>query len=268
MIARVFARKTNVSPVDQHAYYDVPGLFTPRYERVYVSVVFTWDIERGKYLAECWRSHADEVLIGGPAFGDPGGEFTPGMFLREGVTITSRGCPNSCGFCFVPKREGGIRELEVKTGNIVQDNNLLACSDGHIRKVFQMLKTQRGIQFKGGFEAARITDKIADELTSLRIQELWIACDHPGALNAAVKAISVLRSRGFQEWKIRCYVLIGRNMEEEHERLIRLVHAGCRPFAQLYQDEQRIEYGSAWKAFERKWARPAAYMSAIKKEEP
>ena len=38
----------------------------------------------------------------------PGTEFVPGRFLAKGVTITSRGCPRRCPFCFVPGREGAL----------------------------------------------------------------------------------------------------------------------------------------------------------------
>ncbi len=57
-----------------------------------------------------------------------------------------------------------------------------------------------------------------------------------------VDAINKLKSRGFKQNQIRCYVLIGFDMREEHDRLIELLKAGCLPFAQLYQPEQKREY--------------------------
>jgi|GEM_PF-6245970 len=62
------------------------------------------------------------------------------------------------------------------------------------------------------------------------------------ALNKVVDAINKLKSRGFKQNQIRCYVLIGFDMREEHDRLIELLKAGCLPFAQLYQPEQKREY--------------------------
>ena len=59
------------------------------------------------------------VHMGGPAFNMPGGDFVPGMYLKKGYVITSRGCPNRCWFCSVPRREGGrLRELPITEGNI------------------------------------------------------------------------------------------------------------------------------------------------------
>ena len=128
MIARVFPRRTSFSPVDSDCYFDMPGLFTPDYDEVHISCVFTWDKQWAHELAGAWQHKAKVIKVGGPAFNDSGNGFTPGLYLREGVTITSRGCPNSCSWCLVSGREGKLRELDVKPGNIIQDNNILACS--------------------------------------------------------------------------------------------------------------------------------------------
>ncbi len=98
-IARVFPSKTNMSPDDEHAYFKEPDLFTPIYDEVHVSCTFTWDKPRAYALAEAWKNHG-EVKIGGVAIdGESDQPFVSGMYLKKGVTITSRGCPNKCHFC-------------------------------------------------------------------------------------------------------------------------------------------------------------------------
>jgi hypothetical protein len=93
-----------------------------------------------------------------------GEEFIPGKFLKPGYTITSRGCDggNSCFFCMVPVREGPVRELPVRQGRNILDDNLLACPEIHIRKVFQMLERQKKLHrrtyFTGGLEAIRVRE--------------------------------------------------------------------------------------------------------------
>lgn len=152
-ILRVFARKTNLTPVDDLAFYDTPGLFIPEHDEVHVVVTFTWDIDRGLYLRDCWQDVTDKpVKIGGAAFDDPCmGDFIPGLYLKHGVTITSRGCVNACPWCLVHRREGRLREIEnFAVGNIIQDNNFLACSKQHKRRVYDMLKTQKQVSFRGG----------------------------------------------------------------------------------------------------------------------
>lgn len=155
-IVRVFARKTSMTPTDDMAFYDVPGLFIPEHDEVHVVVTFTWDVERGRFLRDAWQDVTDKpVKIGGAAFDDPcTGDFVPGLYLKHGVTVTSRGCVNNCAFCFVPKREGKLREIEnFAVGNIIQDNNFLACSTAHKAKVYEMLKTQKKVRFSGGLKA-------------------------------------------------------------------------------------------------------------------
>lgn len=265
-IARVFPSKTSFSPTDADAYFGPPDMFTPYYDRVNISVTFTWDLDKAARLAHEWYYVAKEVHIGGPAWDMPGEEFTPGMYLRQGVSITSRGCPNKCPFCLVPKREGRLRELEVKPGNVIQDNNILACSPSHLQKVFSMLRGQKQIEFKGGLEAGRLTADICDELASLNIRSLWFACDSPGALSALKKAKLLLNKAGFKRDKLFCYVLIGNDMVENEARLRSVWEAGFMPFAQLFQPEEKINYSREWKQFVRTWSRPAAYKSKMAKE--
>jgi hypothetical protein len=126
-IIRAFPRRTNATPDDDNVRIGMPGLFD-ECDEVHISVAFDCDKDYAEKMAYQWEMVAP-VKIGGPAYGDPGGEFTPGQYLKNGYTITSRGCPNKCWFCSAWKNEGNeIRELKVKPGWIVQDNNLLACS--------------------------------------------------------------------------------------------------------------------------------------------
>lgn len=263
-IARVFARKTSFSPTGPDCYFDRPGLFTPVYDEAHISCVFTWDKERAQELARTWGGYASIIRVGGPAFNSPADEFIPGKYLKQGVVITSRGCPNNCSFCLVPKREGSLREVAVKPGNIIQDNNILACSSRHLDKVFSMLQGQKQIEFKGGLEASRITPVIADRLRGLSIKTLWLACDHRSAVKGFKRAVGILQRAGFTQSHICCYVLIGDDRQENEERLRTVYESGARPFAQLYQPEIRyIEYSQEWKRFARTWSRPAAYTALM-----
>jgi len=136
-LIRVFPQRTKMTPIDDMAFIGDPPLFRPddRATPVHVSVTFTWDIDEGKRLQNAWSGYYDDVKIGGPAFGDAGEHFRSGVYLKKGVTITSRGCPRRCPWCVVPGREGAIRTLPIEAGNIIQDNNILACPDSHIRDV-------------------------------------------------------------------------------------------------------------------------------------
>ena len=261
---RVFPHRTKWTPEDAWAFIGSPPLFRPmdRTIPVRVSVTFTWHRESAERLADEWRAHYDDVQVGGPAYGDPGGEFTPGRFLKEGCTITSRGCPKKCGWCIVPKSEGTIRELTIQPGYIVQDNNLLACSETHIRAVFDMLRAQnRNIYFNGGLDKHYLRDWHRPLFDSIPIGELWFACDTAADVPWLEKAAKILE--GIPLRKRRCYTMIGydhETVEEAERRCERVLELGFMPFCQLYQRETFFQYAEPWRKVHRKWARPAAYM--------
>lgn len=268
---RVFTERTKYTPDDELAFIGHPPLFLPPDQPVRISVVFTWEIPIAIQLKKSWSAHYDDVKMGGPAFGDQGGEFEPGLFIKKGYAITSRGCIRNCGFCFVPKREGMIRELEIKPGHIIQDNNLLACSDNHLLKVFQMLCEQKkAITFGGGLDARIFDLRHKNLFDLLTIKEMWFACDTRAAVKHLEKVGDLLAD--YPQYKKRCYVLLGwdksESFEEAEQRLMKVYQLGFDPFAQLYQPENKIEYPQNWRDLSRTWERPAAFRTLMKNKEP
>ena len=229
---------------------------------VRVSVTFTWDLATGYRLQKSWARFYRDVQVGGPALGDSGGEFVPGRFIKEGVTITSRGCPRRCPWCVVPQREGPIRELKIQPGHIVQDNNLLACSYRHIINVFEMLRRQKEqAVFSGGLDARLFQPWHRDLLDTIRFKELWFAADTDASIDRLFYVSDNLLT-GISIEKKRCYVLIGHDGESIYtaeDRLQDVYRAGFLPFTQLYRGEQPKQWAADWKALQRKWSRPAAY---------
>lgn len=264
-VIRVFPRRTKWTPTDDLAFVGDPPLMRPDVDEVHVSVTFTWDISEALRLRDAWSQHYPLVRVGGPAFDDPGGDFVPGRYIKEGVTITSRGCPFRCPWCFVPQREGALRELPITDGWIVQDNNLLACSQGHILAVFGMLGRQRrGVVFSGGLDTKLLRPWHAELLGTIRVREIWVSCDTRRHLAFLKRAGGLLA--GLPPKKRRCYALIGYGSEEVGEaeaRLRAIYEAGFLPFAQLYRNGQPKAWSAEWRALARKWSRPAAYRSKV-----
>jgi hypothetical protein len=236
---------------------------------VRISVTFSWDIPEAQRLYRLWSGFYDDVQIGGPAFGDPGGEFVPGRFTKSGAVITSRGCIRNCSFCLVPKREGEIRELEVKDGWDVADNNLLACSDRHIERVFQMLKRQRrAAHFSGGLDARIFNEWHASLLKTIRFKFAFFACDSAGALKDLKRVASLIAD--FSREKKRCYVLVGFNGEsalEAETRLRNVYKLGFLPFAMLYRGADAMSRNTReFHDLVGIWRQPGLYKAIMAKE--
>ena len=264
-IIRVFPRKTSLTPEDAYAFVGDPPLWRPEADEVHVSVTFTWDIKEGYRLRDAWAVHYPIVRIGGPAIAPPENGFEPGMYIRHGVTFTSRGCPRHCPWCLVQKREGSLRLLKIKPGWNIQDNNLLATPREHQEQVYAMLHFQsRKAIFAGGLEAAQVDDWVAGQLQRLRISQVFLACDTAGGLGLLKQAVAKLSFLNRRQ--LRCYVLIGfqegETISEAEERLEAVWQAGCLPFAQLFQPPDRyIKYSASWRDLARQWSRPAIMFS-------
>jgi len=280
-IIRVFPRKTSMTPTDglafvgdpplgkQLTFLEKPNLPRPEADEVHVSVTFTWDKEEGNRLVDAWKEYYSVVKLGGPAITGSNGDFTPGKYIRHGVTFTSRGCPNRCPWCLVPEYEGPLRLLDIAPGYIIQDNNFLATPKHHRLAVYKMLQEQpRAAIFSGGLESRRVTDEIAEELRSIRIHSVFLAADTDAALKPLQSAVDRLAFLKLRSNKMRSYVMIGRNetIEQAEQRLEAVWEIGCMPFSQLYQPSERyIKYPRKWRDLNRKWSRPAAIRASHKK---
>ena len=271
---RVFPRQTSATPTDNLAYYDAPPAWYAGSDKVNVSCTFTYDRPQAEQLAKEWKIQGYNVSLGGPAYGDAGGDFVPGRFIKPGFTMTSRGCNNKCWFCYVWKREGKIRELPITEGYNVLDSNLLQCSDEHIRKVFAMLKRQpQRAEFTGGLEAARLQDWHVDLLADLKPRRLYFAYDTPDDYEplriAASKVVGNVFSKSSHD--VMCYVLIGwarDTFDAAEARLKQVMELGLTPMAMLFRDDQG-QANVEWRRFQRKWARPSLiYGNSTKAVEP
>ena len=264
-ILRVFPRKTKATPEDEYVAIGSQGLFVPEdISEIHISVTFTWDLQEAEALAEQWSRYGN-VKIGGPATGMRGEAFIPGMYLKHGYTITSRGCHNHCWFCSVPKREGALRELPITDGWNVLDDNLLCCSEKHIRAVFDMLKRQKQKpEFTGGIEAKLLKSWHIDLFREVKPKQIFFAYDTPDDLPPLEHAAKLFKEAAYGNRNLlRCYVLIGYpgdSFDFATKRLETVKTLGFCPMAMLYRDFKG-DTTHEWRKFQRSWSRPAAIYS-------
>ncbi|MDO8671267.1 MAG: hypothetical protein Q7O66_07520 [Dehalococcoidia bacterium] len=272
-IIRVFPRKTSLTPTDDLAFVGNPPLMRPEADEVHVSCVFSWHRKQAEYLAQAWAQYYPVVRLGGPAYNSPvDGPFVAGMYVKQGVTFTSRGCPRRCGWCVVPEREGALREIaDFSDGYIINDNNFIATSGAHRERVYTMLRRQpKAAIFSGGIQASLVTDEVAAELRTIRIDSLFLAADTVGSLKPLAEAVR--RLSFLSRDKLRAYMLLaynGETIREAEERLEAAWEIGVMPQAQLYQPADGwIDYPDEWRQLDRTWCRPAAMRAMHKEQTP
>jgi len=193
-------------------------------ETLYISVPFTWLLECAEQIARAWHG---PVIAGGPAVSLMGctgwaemGEspVEPLVFHNPCATFTTRGCPNRCAFCAVPKIEGGFRELpEWRHAPVICDNNLLAASRKHFERVIESLKPFPACDFNQGLDARRFNTWHADLIAILRNPMVRFSLDSSKDADAVVAAIERTRNAGLKH--IGIYVLIGYNDTPDDARM-------------------------------------------------
>lgn len=277
-VLRVFPRRTKATPTDALARYGPPDLLDEA-DEVRISVAFTYDKGLAEQLAEQWRWVAP-VTIGGPAYEKERGEayphgFTAGLYVKPGYTFTSRGCPRRCWFCGVWKLRPTAQPIpDFPEGWNVLDDNLLACPRDHVEAVFAMLRRQkRRVEFTGGLEALSLEDYQVDLLASLTPRpNMFFAYDPQDAYETLVSASRRLLDAGFTRasHRMRCYVMMGYPQDTlalAEKRLRDMLDLGFTPFAMLWKPEtlsqEKHRPGPEWRAFQRRWARPAIIHAAI-----
>ena len=181
------------------SWVDVKGI-------LYLSVPFTWQVEEAQKIARQWKG---KVKIGGSGLMQPTecNGYEPILFHNACATFTTRGCPNSCKFCAVPKLEGDLREIQdFRPAPIICDNNFLAASRRHIERVVDKLKVFPFVDFNQGLEARRFTPDVADLLGKLNCH-IRFAFDHWAVESKVKDAIDLCQRRTTN--KISVYCLIG-----------------------------------------------------------
>jgi hypothetical protein len=183
---------------------------------LYISVVFSWDLPKAEALA---KQHKKKVIVGGPAAYlnnitwatvEKTTPFDVLAMHNPFATFTTRGCPNGCGFCAVPRLEGEFRELpKWKPAPVICDNNLLAASDGHFLKVIDSLMAFPACDFNQGLDARLFTAWHAGQIAKLNKPIVRFAFDHTDREEIVETAILNAKSAGLKD--IRVYVLIGWN---------------------------------------------------------
>ena len=201
---------------------------------LYISVPFTWLVGEANKIVEKWKG---EVLIGGPGLMTPTHceGFEPMLFHNPCATFTTRGCPNACPFCAVPKLEGDLVEIpNFRPAPVVCDNNLLAASWKHLNRVVDKLKIYPFVDFNQGLEARRFTPQVADLLGKLKCK-VRFAFDTWKVESQVADAIELCKRRTTKDISVYCLIGYKDTPDDAKARLELIRSWGVYPNAMRYQ---------------------------------
>jgi hypothetical protein len=202
---------------------------------LYISVPFTWLMKDAEDLASQYKG---KVLIGGSGTmkSTECDVCEPLLFHNPLATFTTRGCPNSCSFCAVPKIEGEFREIKnFRPAPMICDNNLLESTKKHFEKVVDSLCAFSSCDFNQGLDARLFSAYHADQLTRLKKPHIRFSWDSIKTEIYVLDAISLCKQYGLKQ--ISVYVLIGFNdtPEDAHYRLEKVRDWGAMPNPMRFQ---------------------------------
>lgn len=166
--------------------------------------------------------------------------------INYALGFATRGCPNKCSFCIVPKKEGGIKPnaeiYEFWQGQkklVFMDNNIVAHAHG-LGQIENTIKENIRIDVNQGIDARIVAKDIG--IQKLLARAKWIdgvirfATDHKSQIEPVKKSVEGIRKYGGKKYKIMSYVLLTADEQDSLERIEACREIEIDPFAQPYID--------------------------------
>lgn len=169
------------------------------------------------------------------------------IIANMGLGFTTRGCVRNCGFCVVPKKEGRLRQVaEIRDlinprSNVITlyDNNLTA--DPYcIEKLNEIRDRGLIVDISQGVDVRKMDPEKAIALSEVKhLRSLHYAWDLMKDESAVLQGIETL-SQYVKKWRHMCFVLCGYNttFEEDLYRIAKLDEIGVRPYVMKFNNKR------------------------------
>lgn len=164
------------------------------------------------------------------------------------IGYITRGCPNHCRWCIVPKKEGDIKpyrtwEQHVRPDSsklVLMDNNILASEYG-IGQLESLIDSGYAIDLNQGMDARLVTDRVAYILSRLKwIKYIRFSCDTSAQIKAIENAAELLMKYGVKPYRLFIYLLVTKDVDNAAERAERLKKfKGITLYAQAERNESK-----------------------------
>lgn len=221
-----------------------------KYDRTYKSKIFTFSKDSHSMIGE-----SGEVIKGGTGYGlnvlppeidkmIPDFTIYPNKNNAHSYGFLTRGCPNKCSWCIVPKKEGlpsAYSDIEEITQGrkiaILMDNNVLAHQHG-LDQIEKIARLGIKVDFNQGLDARIIAknESIAELLASVKwFKPIRLACDTMSQMESVKEAARILRKHGATPSRFFVYVLL-RELADSYQRVNYIKSLGMDAFAQPFRD--------------------------------
>lgn len=184
------------------------------YDRIYISKIFNFSPD------DLTAYDADQIVRGGTGYDiknrlpddidslQPDYTIYPHIPTDIAYGFLTRGCPNKCPWCVVPRKEGSIRPymdcdeiaIEGRKKLVLMDNNILAAGDYAKEQMRKIIKRGYRVDFNQGLDARLVTDDFAKLLAKIKWKDRRIrfGCDTHAQIAECEKAIAMINSYGYK----------------------------------------------------------------------
>ena len=239
------------------------------YDKVFMSKIFSFSEDNN----EVWHC---EIERGGTGYDihkelpaeidrlNPDYSIYPNLDKKIGYGFLTRGCPNKCAWCVVPKKEGAVKPyrdveeiaVEGRTNLILMDNNILA-SDYGLEQIEKIIRKGYRVDFNQALDARLVTDEIAKMLAQVKwLGCIRFGCDTPKQIVECEKAMAMIDKHRGKPKQYLMYTIIGADINEAYNRLSHFrtnkrVRVVAQPFRDVDNPRQIIPQ---WQRDMARWA--------------
>ena len=190
--------------------------FTDHYDYVYMSKVFNFSPDYPYVIR-----NADKVVKGGTGYDvnsklpitidrcQPDYSIYPNIPKDYAYGFLTRGCPNKCKWCVVPKKEGRIHPymdvdqiaIEGRHKLVLMDNNFLAAGDYAREQLNKIIYRGYRVDFNQALDARLVDDSFAEQLAQVKWLDknrIRFGCDTPSQIQECERAMDMIISYGFK----------------------------------------------------------------------
>lgn len=138
----------------------------------------------------------------------------------------TRGCPNKCGWCVVPKKEGNVhpywdvdRVANGRNNLILMDNNILGAGDYAVEQFEKIISRGYKVDFNQALDARLVTDQYAKLLAKMKwVNTIRLGCDTKAQIEHCDRAIEMISSYGYKK-PFFLYTMLHGDFMENYERV-------------------------------------------------